>query len=395
VRARDLGLRIGLLAPGEQDAITDVPGVLVGHTTLIAGEGPLVVGTGPVRTGVTIVVPHEDHLWTEPVFAGCHRLNGNGELTGLEWIRESGMLGGVIGITNTHSVGVVRDALVAHAARENRGQGVFWSLPVVGETYDGALNDIDGHHVRPEHVDAALAAASRGPVAEGNVGGGTGMILHEFKGGVGTASRRVGDADGGWTVGALVQANYGSRALLRVDGVPVGAEIPVSEVPSAWDRMEALDAAGGSDAAPGMAGRQGPGGGSIIVVLATDAPLLPHQCERLAQRAGLGLARMGSIASHGSGDIFIAFATGNRGLGATGTEKDARRTVDARMVVDKGMSPLFQAAVEAVEAAVVNALLAAETLTGRDGITAHAIDHGRLLGVMTTYGRGPRASRAG
>jgi D-aminopeptidase len=392
VRARELGIRIGLLQPGQHDAITDVAGVLVGHTTLVRGEGPLVVGQGPVRTGVTIVVPHEDHVWTEPVFAGCHRLNGNGELTGLEWVRESGMLGGVIGITNTHSVGVVRDALVAHAARENRGQGVFWSLPVVGETYDGALNDIDGFHVRPEHVDAALAAASGGPVAEGNVGGGTGMILHEFKGGIGTASRRVPDADGGWTVGALVQANYGSRRLLRVDGVPVGQEIPVSEVPSAWDQQEALEAGGGSDAAPGMAGRQGPGGGSVIVILATDAPLLPHQCERLAQRAGLGLARMGSIASHGSGDLFIAFATGNRGLGATGVEQDARRTIEARMVVDKGMSPLFQAAVEAVEGAVVNALLAAETMTGRDGITAHAIDHGRLLDVMARYGRGPRAA---
>jgi D-aminopeptidase len=254
---------------------------------------------------------------------------------------------------------------------------------------------MDGFHVKAEHVDAALAAASGGPVAEGNVGGGTGMILHEFKGGIGTASRHVPEADGGWTVGALVQGNYGSRALLRVDGVPVGQEIPVSEVPSAWDQQEALEAGGGSDAAPGMAGRQGPGGGSIIVVLATDAPLLPHQCERLAQRAGLGLARMGSIASHGSGDIFIAFATGNRGLGVTGTEKDARRTVEARMVVDKGMSPLFQAAVEAVEAAVVNALLAAETLTGRDGITAHAIDHGRLLDVMAKYGRGPRATGTG
>jgi D-aminopeptidase len=391
VRARELGLRIGLLDPGEHDAITDVGGVLVGHTTLIRGDGPLVVGTGPVRTGVTIVVPHEDHVWTEPVFAGCHRLNGNGELTGLEWVRESGMLGGVIGITNTHSVGVVRDALVAHAARENRGRGVFWSLPVVGETYDGALNDIDGFHVKADHVDAALASAGRGPVAEGNVGGGTGMICHEFKGGIGTASRRVADADGAWTVGAHVQAHNGSRELLRVDGVPVGQAIPVTEVPSAWEQMEALEAAGGSDAAPGMAGRQGPGGGSIIVVLATDAPLLPHQCERLAQRADLGLGRMGSIASHGSGDLFIAFATGNRRLGATGTEPDPRRTIEARMVVDKGMSPLFQAAIEAVEGAVVNALLAAETLTGRDGITAHALDHGRLLEVMARYGRGPRA----
>ena len=390
MRARELGLRIGLLEAGQHDAITDVPGVLVGHTTLISGDGPLVVGEGPVRTGVTIVVPHEDAVWTEPLFAGCHRLNGNGELTGLEWIRESGLLGGVIGITNTHSVGVVRDALVAHAAHVNDGKGVFHSLPVVGETYDGALNDIDGFHVRSAHVDAAITSATGGPVAEGNVGGGTGMILHEFKGGIGTASRRVPDADGGWTVGALVQGNYGSRDLLRVDGVPVGQEIPVTEVPSAWDQMDALDAAS-SDAAPGMAGRQGPGGGSIIVVLATDAPLLPHQCERLAQRAGLGLARMGSIASHGSGDLFIAFATGNRALGASGTEKDARRTIEARMVVDKAMSPLFQAAVEAVEAAVVNALLAAQTMTGRDGITAHALDHDRLLDVMARYGRGPRA----
>ena len=391
MRARELGLRIGLLDPGEHDAITDVPGVLVGQTTLIRGDGPLVVGEGPVRTGVTIVVPHEDHVWTEPVFAGCHRLNGNGELTGLEWVRESGMLGGVIGITNTHSVGVVRDALVAHAARENRGQGVFWSLPVVGETYDGALNDIDGFHVRPEHVDSALAAAARGPVAEGNVGGGTGMILHEFKGGIGSASRRVRDADGGWTVGALVQANYGSRELLRVDGVPVGQAMPTSEIPSAWDEMEARNAAA-SDAAPGMAGRQGPGGGSIIVILATDAPLLAHQCERLAQRATLGLGRMGSIASNGSGDLFLAFATGNRGLGISGTATDARQLVETRMVVDKALSPLFQAAVEAVEGAVVNALLAAETLTGRDGITAHAIDHARLLEVMARYGRGPLAA---
>jgi D-aminopeptidase len=392
VRARELGLGIGLLEPGERDAITDVPGVLVGHHTLVQGEGPLVVGTGPIRTGVTIVVPHEDHVFTEPVFAGCHRLNGNGELTGLEWVRESGLLGGVIGITNTHSVGIVHDALVAHAAAENAGQGVYWSLPVVGETYDGALNDIDGQHVRREHVDAALSAASR-DVAEGNVGGGTGMILHEFKGGIGTASRRVRDADGGWTVGALVQANYGSRELLRVDGVPVGHSIPVTEVPSPWDEEEAVDARRARDRMG--AGRAGPGGGSIIVVVGTDAPLLPHQCERVAQRVSLGLGRMGSIASHGSGDLFLAFATGNRGLGPLGNEKDPRRTVEVRTLVDKAMSPLFQATVEAVEGAVVNALLAAETMTGRDGITAHAIDHGRLVDVMARYGRGPRATGDG
>jgi D-aminopeptidase len=394
VRAREIGLRIGLLRPGELDAITDVPGVGVGHTTLVSGDGPLVVGRGPVRTGVTVVVPHGDDVWSEPLFAGCHRLNGNGELTGLEWVRESGFLGGVIGITNTHSVGTVRDALIGHAAGTRPAASVFWSLPVVGETYDGALNDINGFHVTRAHVDAALASAAGGPVAEGNVGGGTGMICHEFKGGIGTASRRVAAADGDWIVGALVQANYGSRELLRVDGVPVGEAIPTTEAPSPWDEMERLESAA-MDAAPGAirapSQRSGPGGGSIIVVLATDAPLLPHQCERLAQRAGLGLARMGSIASHGSGDLFIAFATGNRGLSRGAGERDARATVPTRMVVDRGISPLFQAAVEATEAAVVNALLAARTMTGRDGITAHALDHDRLLDVMARYGRGPRA----
>jgi D-aminopeptidase len=399
VRARELGLRIGLLEPGDLDAITDVPGVLVGHTTLISGDGPLVVGQGPVRTGVTVVVPHQDDPWTEPVFAGCHRLNGNGELTGLEWVRESGFLGGVIGITNTHSVGVVHDALIAHAAASRAPESVFWSLPVVGETYDGALNDMNGFHVKPAHVEAALAAASGGPVEEGNVGGGTGMICHEFKGGIGTASRRVAAKDGGWVVGALVQANYGSRELLRVDGVPVGQEIPRSDVPSPWDAAERLeDAALAAMAVQGGHGsdmgssRSGPGGGSIIVVLATDAPLLPHQCERLAQRAGLGIARMGGIASHGSGDLCIAFATGNRGLSRTAGERDPNITVDTRMVVDRGITPLFQAAVEATEAAIVGALLAARTMTGRDGITAHALDHDRLLDVMARYGRGPRAA---
>ncbi len=391
MRARELGLRIGLLDPGRHDAITDVPGVLVGHTTLIDGEGPLVVGRGPVRTGVTVVIPHSDDVWTEPVFAGCHRLNGNGELTGLEWVRESGFLGGVIGITNTHSVGVVRDALVVHAARNRADESVFWSLPVVGETYDGALNDMNGFHVKPAHVDDAIAIAASGPVAEGNVGGGTGMICHDFKGGIGTASRVLPEAEGGWVVGALVQANYGSRELLRIDGVPVGQAIPKSDVPSAWDQEEALVGAAVTDAAPGMSSRTGPGGGSIIVILATDAPLLPHQCARLAQRAGLGLARMGSIASHGSGDLFLAFATGNRGLSQTAGERDARRTVETRMVVDRAISPLFQAAIEATEAAIVNALLAARTLTGRDGITAHALDHDRLLDVMARYGRGPQA----
>lgn len=395
MRARELGIRIGLLEPGELDAITDVPGVAVGHTTLISGSGRLVVGEGPIRTGVTVVVPHQDDVWTEPVFAGCHRLNGNGELTGLEWVRESGFLGGDIAITNTHSVGVVHDALIGHAARSHAAESVFWSLPVVGETYDGGLNDINGFHVKQAHVDAALASAAGGPVAEGNVGGGTGMICHEFKGGIGTASRRVAEKDGGWIVGALVQANYGDRELLRIDGVPVGQEITTAEVPSPWDEVERLEeaalarlAADGGRALPSS--RSGPGGGSIIVVLATDAPLLPHQCERLAQRASLGIARMGGIASHGSGDLIIAFATGNRGLSRMAGERDPHITVDLKMVVDRAISPLFQAAVEATEAAIVNALLAGETMSGRDGITAHKLDHERLIEVMGRYGRGPK-----
>jgi D-aminopeptidase len=366
MRERDLPIRIGRMEPGELDAITDVPGVRVGHTTLISGDGPLRPGEGPVRTGVTVVVPHEGNTWTEPVFAGAHRLNGNGELTGLEWIREAGMLGGPIGITNTHSVGVVRDAIIEAGARANAMSDGIWALPTVGETYDGALNDINGFHVKPEHVHAALAAATDGPVAEGNVGGGTGMICHEFKGGIGTASRRAGE----WVVGVLVQANYGERELLRIGSVPVGARIPTSEVSSPWDEFDALNA------------RATPEGGSIIGIVATDAPLLPHQCARLAQRAGMGVARMGSYASHGSGDLFCAFATGNRGLSLRGGENDPRPTVELRMVVDDHINPLLEATAEATEAAIVNALLAAETMVGRDGITAHALDHERLLSIL-------------
>src|SRR5687767_5003179 len=369
-RYRDLGLTVGLLAAGPVNAITDVDGVAVGMTTLTEGEGPLVVGTGPVRTGVTVIVPHAD-IGAEPVFAGCHRLNGNGELTGLEWVRESGQLTTPIAITNTHSVGVVRDALVGHDTGRHGDATSYWSLPVVGETYDGALNDINGMHVRPEHVHAALAAASGGRVPEGNVGGGTGMICHEFKGGIGTASR-LADR---WTVGVLVQANYGERALLRIDGVPVGAAIPVSEVPSPWDQVDALGARSGAE------------GCSIIGIVATDAPLLPHQCARLAQRVGMGVARMGSYASHGSGDLFIAFATGNRDLSRNAGEDDPRATVGLRMVVDEHINPLLEAVAEATEEAIVNALLAADTMTGRDGITAHALDHDRLVEIMREHGR--------
>ena len=371
MRAREAGIRIGLLEPGPLDAITDVAGVRVGHTTLIAGDGPLRVGEGPVRTGVTVVIPHDGDIWREPVFAGAHRLNGNGELTGLEWIREHGMLAGAIGITNTHSVGLVHDALIEAGVRAHAMSDAVWALPVAGETYDGALNDINGFHVRPEHVHAALASAAAGPVPEGNVGGGTGMICHEFKGGIGTASRRASE----WMIGVLVQANYGERALLRIDGVPVGAAIPSSEVPSAWEEVESLGPRASAE------------GGSIIGIVATDAPLLPHQCARLAQRVGMGVARMGSYASHGSGDLFVAFATGNRDLSRAAGEDDPRSTAALRMVVDAHINPLMEAVVEATEEAITNALVAAETLVGRDGITAHAIPRDRLRGVMQAHGR--------
>lgn len=384
MRARELGIRIGRLTPGEHDAITDVRGIRVGHTTLIEGDGPLVVGEGPVRTGVTIIKPHDGDIWAEPVFAGCHRLNGNGELTGLEWIREAGLLGGPVAITNTHSVGTVRDALVSHAVAHRRHGGGLWSLPVVGETWDGLLNDIDGQHVRAEHVDQAIAVAHGGPVEEGGVGGGTGMVCHEFKGGIGTASRVLAEGDGGWTVGVLVQANYGEREQLRVDGVPVGEAIPVAEVPSPYPAEPAA-----TGASP--AGIPAPGSGSIIVVVATDAPLIPHQCDRLAQRAGLGLARMGSTANHSSGDLVLAFAIGNRGLSSADEPGEAHAaTIDVRMVPDNRLTPLFKATAEATEAAIVNALLAARTMTGRDGVTAHGLDHDRLLDVMARFGRGPR-----
>ena len=374
MRARDLGIRIGVGTPGPLNTITDVAGVTVGQTTLIRGDGPLVVGEGPVRTGVTVVCPRGADRRREPVFAGCHRLNGNGELTGLEWVRESGLLTTPVAITNTHSVGVVRDALVAASID---GADSHWSLPVVGETYDGTLNDINGFHVRPEHLHAALAGAQGGPVDEGTVGGGTGMICHEFKGGIGTASRLI-DADaGGWTVGVLVQANYGKRSWLRVDGVRVGEAIPVTEVPSPWDQRETM-----RRAAP-------PGAGSIIVVIATDAPLLPHQCERLAQRAGLGIARVGGTGGHSSGDLFIAFATGNRLPIDTGwdDERDGRETLEVRAVGDLTIDRLFDGVIEATEEAIVNALVAATTVTGRDGITAHSIPHDRLVEVLRAAGR--------
>ena len=343
-RLRDIGLSVGTLEPGPLNAITDVSGVRVGHCTIVEGED--------VRTGVTIVFPHEANAWDEPVFAGAHRLNGNGELTGLEWIRESGMLHSPVGLTNTHSVGVVRDALVSYEAKA-RAPAAFWSLPVVGETWDGVLNDVNGQHVAREHVEAAIADASAGVVVEGNVGSGTGMICHGFKGGIGTASRRVDE----WTVGVLVQANHGQRPQLRVDGVPVGRAIPAEDVPL-----------------PGPAGA-----GSIIAIAATDAPLLPTQCERLAHRIALGVTRTGGLGENFSGDLFLCFSTGNRGLPPNAYGADAPRTVPVQMMANRWINGLFQAVVEATEEAILNALLAAETMTGRAGNTAHALEPERLL----------------
>jgi len=364
MRARDLGIGVGDGTPGPANAITDVAGVRVGHETLVHGNGPLVTGRGPVRTGVTVILPH-DGIGREPLFAGCHRLNGNGELTGLEWIRESGLLTTPVAITNTHSVGVVRDALIGYEVRSRDPGDVHWSLPVVGETWDGMLNDINGFHVKPEHVFSALDRATGGPVAEGNVGGGTGMVCHEFKGGIGTASRITGH---GFTVGVLVQANHGRREYLRVNGVPVGEAIPRSEVPSPYDAETPASA---------------PGSGSIIVIVATDAPLVPNQCDRLAQRAGLGIARMGGMGHNSSGDLFLCLSTANRGVIPDAEEQGVGpvRTAVERLS-DAYIDELFDAVVQATEESILNALVAAETMTGRDGITAHALPHDRLVEAL-------------
>ena len=374
-RARDLGIVIGDGTPGPFNAITDVAGVRVGHTTLISGRGPLVVGQGPVRTGVTVVVPHNGDTWAEPLFAGAATLNGNGELTGLEWIREAGLLSGPIGITNTNAVGVVRDALVASASGSRDPGAMHWSLPVSGETYDGLLNDIAGGHIRAEHAQAAVESARGGRIAEGNVGGGTGMICHEFKGGIGTASRQLPPEDGGWTVGVLVQANYGNRGRLRIDGVSIGEAIPVAEVPSPYGTERR-----------GLADR-GPGSGSIIGIVATDAPILPHQCARLARRAPLGVARMGGLGSTTSGDLFLCFSTGNRGMPPTESDPDGDGVLALRGLVDRALDPLIEATVDATEEAIINALVSAETMTGRDDITAHRLPHDRLVELLRQHGR--------
>lgn len=361
-RARDLGVPFDG-QPGPLNAITDVAGVEVGHSTIVRGEGKLVVGEGPVRTGVTAVLPR-GRASNDPVFAGWFSLNGNGEMTGTTWVEESGFLDGPVMITNTHSVGVVRDAVIAWRVKQGTPdpEGYWWSLPVVAETWDGWLNDINGFHVKPENAFEALDSARGGRVAEGAVGGGTGMICSEFKGGIGTASRVVGPNAGGYTVGVLVQCNYGRRDQLRIAGVPVGREIPE-------------DAAYAAAAAPHAET------GSIIIVVGTDAPLLPHQLKRLARRAALGLARDGSVSGNGSGDIFIAFSTANPGASST------EGTTSLVMLPNDRMDPLFAATVEATEEAIVNALVAAETMTGRDGHRAIALPHERLREVLRKYGR--------
>jgi len=362
-RARDLGVPFDG-TPGPLNAITDVAGVTVGHKTLISGEGKLQIGTGPVRTGVTAVMPRGKDSMNSPVFAGWWSLNGNGEMTGTTWVEESGFLEGPVMITNTHSVGVVRDAVIQWRVQHGQPDptGYWWSLPVVAETWDGWLNDINGFHVKAEHAFYAIDSAHGGPVEEGSVGGGTGMVCNGFKGGIGTASRRVDTKLGGYTVGVLVQCNYGWRRNLRIAGVPVGLEIP-------------------EDAAYANTSFAQEDRGSIIVVVATDAPLVAHQLKRLAHRVSLGLGRNGSISGNGSGDIFIAFSTANSG--AAKPDRLAQLT----MLPNDQMNPLFEATVQATEEAVINAMVAAETMTGIENHQVIALPHDKLREVLKKYNR--------
>jgi L-aminopeptidase/D-esterase-like protein len=352
-RARSLGVPFDG-APGANNAITDVPGVAVGYSTIIRGDGPLVIGEGPVRTGVTAILPRGREGFTTPVFAGGFSLNGAGEMTGLIWAEESGQCEGPITITNTHSCGTARDATIRWIVDNYPAElADAWGLPVAGETYDGDLNDINGFHVTPEHVFEALDNAASGPIELGSVGGGTGMICYDFKGGSGSASRRVGD----YTVGAFVQANFGIRSELTIAGVPVGRHITGGEV-------------------------RGKPQGSIIAIVATDAPLMPHQLKRLARRVGLGVGRSGSIAHNASGDIFLAFSTANRAAWAEGD--DAR---DCAFLPNHALDPLFAAVVQATDEAIIDSLVANQTMTGRDGLTVMALPHDRLRKVLKQHGR--------
>ncbi len=354
-RARDIGIPFDG-KPGPLNAITDVAGVKVGHTTIIRGDGKLVVGRGPVRTGVTAIMPR-GRRDASPVFAGYFSLNGNGEMTGTAWIEESGLLTTPIMITNTHSVGVVRDAMIAWQVR-HRKMMQPWSLPVVAETYDGLLNDIDGFHVTAKHAHAALESARGGHVAEGCVGGGTGMIGYGWKGGIGTASRRLDRKSGGYTLGILVQLNCGRPSELTIAGVPVGKELRPDHDPFSTQEL-----------------------GSIIIIAATDAPLMPHQLKRIARRLSMGLARTGSVSGNGSGDLFLAFSTANA---AGGKRPDVE---SVKMLRNSRMDPMFTAAVQATEEAIVNALVAARTIVGINGYRVEAIPHDRLVDVMRKYRR--------
>src|SRR5246500_212441 len=362
-RARALGVPFDG-TPGKFDAITDVHGVLVGHTTLISGEGRLQIGKGPVRTGVTAILPRGKDSMNDAVFAGWFSQNGNGEMTGTTWVEESGFLEGPVMITNTHSVGVVRDAViqwrVAHGQPD--ASGYWWSLPVVAETWDGWLNDINGFHVKPEHAFHAMDSAQSGHVEEGNVGGGTGMICSGYKGGIGTSSRKLAEKDGGYTIGVLVQCNFGSRQNLRIAGIPVGREIS-SEDPYAYQPSEISER------------------GSIIVVVATDAPLLSQQLKRIARRVSLGLGRNGSISGNGSGDIFIAFSTAN-------PHAEGGKTVkDLKMLPNDAIDLIFAATVQATEESIVNAMVAAETMIGIENHKVIALPHDKLRAVLKKYNR--------
>ena len=355
-RARDLGIPFDG-TPGPLNAITDIKGIEVGHTTLISGDGKLQVGVGPVRTGVTAVLPRGKNSMDD-VFAAWFTLNGNGEMTGTTWVEDSGFLDGPIMITNTHSVGVVRDAVIAWRVKRAPpdDEGYWWSLPVVAETWDGYLNDVNGFHVKPEHVFHALDSAHSGPVEEGSVGGGTGMVCNEFKGGIGTSSRVLTAKQGGYTVGVLVQCNYGDRNQLRIAGIPVGREIPDNKV-------------------------RGDDVGSIIVVVATDAPLIPTQLKRVARKVSLGLGRDGSYSGDGSGDIFIAFSTANPG---TAQNKGLRQLT---MLPNDDLNPIFLATVQATEEAVVNAMVAADTMKGVNNRVVIGLPHDRVREILKKYNR--------
>jgi len=365
IRARDIGIPLNGI-PGKFNAITDVEGIQVGHATIIEGEGDLVVGNGPIRTGVTAILPRGKKY--DPVFAGWYSLNGNGEMTGTTWVEESGFLEGPIMITNTHSVGVVRDAVIEWQYKNKffktlyNIKDLFWALPVVAETYDGSLNDINGFHVTKEHAIKAIENVSGGNLLEGGVGGGTGMICHGFKGGIGTSSRKIIVNGKNYTLGVLVQANYGSRNELTIAGVPVGKEI--------------------QDLKPKITyGQQADGLGSIIVIVATDAPFLPNQLKRIARRVPIGISRVGGYGSNGSGDIFIAFSTANEGA----ANRENERSII--FLPNDFMNPFFLATAEATEEAILNALISAETMIGINGNTVYELPHDRLIKILKKYNR--------